>query len=146
MQRRALLAGAGVTLAAALAGCATDDDGGVDAIAFSEPTVRPGETAEIAVEAPDLSGLHISDFPAEFERDGTLRLGEATFTPASEVVWTAYPPHWDFAGEDTEGVVPIGTAPEIPPGDYEFGFHVRIDGEDEPRDVLTTVTVAEDSN
>lgn len=146
MYRRALLSRAGVTFAPALAGCPVEVGRGVDAIAFSEPAVRPGETAAISIEAPNLSGLRISEFPAEFARGGTLRLGEATFSPAPEVVWTGYPPYWEFAGDDVEGVVPIETTTETPPDAYEFGFHVRIDDDEEPRTVVTTVTVEGDSN
>lgn len=62
------------------------------------------------------------------------------------MVWTAYPPHWGFAGDDVEGIVPIETTTETPRVAYEFGFHVLIDGEDEPRNVVTTVTVEGDSN
>lgn len=72
MRRRVLLACAGVTLAPMLTGSPVTVGRGVDAIAVSEPTVRPGETTAIAIEVPNLSGLHISDFPAEFATGGTL--------------------------------------------------------------------------
>ena len=142
MDRRALLTATGVTLTSAFAGCLVDGTNSVDTIAVSEPTVRPGETADISIEAPDLSGLRIGDFPEAFHPDGSLQLGEATFSPSPDLVWTVSPPHWGFSGRDTEGVVPIETSPETPPVSYRFGLDFYIDGEDEPRRVETTVTVA----
>ena len=144
MNRRALLTGTGVTLSSMFAGCLVDGSSSVDNIAVSEPTVSKGETANIAVEAPNLSGLHISDFPKEFT-DGSLRLGEATFTPSPELVWQAYPPHWQFDEQDTEGIVPMETFSETPTDTYEFGFDFYIAGESEPRHVGTTVTVESNS-
>lgn len=144
MNRRALLTSTGVTLSSAFAGCLVDGSSSVDNLVVSEPTVSKGETANIAVEAPNLSGLHISDFPEEFT-DGSLRLSEATFTPSPDVVWQSYPPHWRFDGQDTEGIVPIETFSETSTDTYEFGFDFYIAGESEPRHIGTSVTVESDS-
>lgn len=140
MHRRALLTSAGATLTAALAGC-PDLSSSPDSVSAAGATVEQGETADIAIAAPNLSGLHISDFPEEFRLDGPLDLGEASFDPSPEAVWQAYPPYWEFSGRDVEGTVPIRTAPDAPPDTYRFGFDFDIDGEEEPRYEETTVTV-----
>lgn len=139
MRRRTLLTCAGVTLAPALAGCSTP--GSVDAISVSGATVQRGETANIDVTAPNLTGLHIGDHPDAFRLDGPLDLGDATFRPPPDAVWQAHPPHWAFSGRDTRGTVPIRTVPDTPPGTYRFGFAFHLDGSEEPRHEETTVTV-----
>lgn len=144
MRRRTVLGGAEVVLASAVAGC-FGNDGGSDEkrISVSAPTVTPGETATVSVEATRLTGLHISDFPEEF-LDGSMRLGDATFTPPPDAVFESYPPHWEFSGRDTEGDVSIETSPETTPDAYRFVFDVRTEWTEGTRPVETTVTV-EDS-
>lgn len=144
MHRRSLLTSAGVALAFPLAGC-TAIGGGVDAISLTAPTLEQGETATIAIEAPDLSGLGFTDSPDEFRRRESMALGEAAFDPSPEAVWQAYPPYWEFSGRDTTGEVPIRTTPATPPDTYRFEFGFRIEGEDAPRQEETTVTVESDS-
>ncbi|MEF8808827.1 hypothetical protein [Natronomonas sp.] len=143
MKRRTLLAATAATLATTLAGCS--DGNGVDSLSVTGATVDRGETADIAIAAPNLSGLHISEFPEPFRPDGPLDLGEATFSPSPDAVWQAYPPYWAFSGRDVEGTVPIRTASDAPPGTYRFGFEFDIDGEEEPRYEETTVTVEGES-
>lgn len=141
MERRALLASAGTTLASALAGCSTAGSPDVDGISIGDSTVEQGETATISIEAPNLSGLHISDFPEELRSEEGLQLGEATFEPSPETVWTTSPPHWQFSERDTEGAVPIRTSPETPPGTYEFVLDFYVGDDEEPRRRDATVTV-----
>lgn len=140
MHRRTLLTCAGVALSSPLAGCA-GLDGGVDAVSVTAPTVEQGETATFGIEAPELSGLGISEFPEEFRQRESLELGEATFDPSPETVWQAYPPYWEFSGRDTEGTVAIRTYSDTPPETYRFEFAFRVEGEEEPRHEETTVTV-----
>lgn len=144
MYRRGLLTSAGITLVSSLAGCLGAGDNSVDSISLSEPTVARGETAVIHFEAPNLTGLYISEFPDEFPSE-LLTLGEATFAPAPEAVFQSLPPYWDFTGEDVVGDVPIETSPETPADTYRFTLGVRLEGEDEPRHIPTTVTVEIDS-
>jgi hypothetical protein len=139
MNRRTLLASTGAGLAGALAGCSLGSS--IDTISVTAATVGQGETARLAIAAPNLSGLHIDAFPEAFRLDGPLSLGEATFDPSPEVVWQAHPPHWSFSGQDTEGTVPIRTGPETPPDTYRFGFAFDIAGEGGTRYEETTVTV-----
>lgn len=140
MNRRAVLTSAGVTVAAALAGC-SNLSRSPDSVSVTGATVEQGETADVAIAAPNLSGLHISDAPEQFRLDGPLDLGEATFDPSPEAVWQAYPPYWQFSGQDVEGTVTIQTTPDAPPDTYRFGFDFDIDGEEAPRYEETTVTV-----
>jgi hypothetical protein len=139
MKRRVLLAATGTTLVGALAGCS--DGNSVDSISVTGATVDRGETANLDIAAPNLSGLHISEFPEPFRLEGPLYLGEATFSPSPDTVWQAHPPYWEFSGHDVEGTVPIRTAPETRAGSYRFGFEFDIDGDGEPRYEETTVTV-----
>ncbi len=146
MKRRGLLTSTGLTLTTALAGCLADGSSNEETLSVTEPTVKQGETANISIEAPNLSGLSISDFPEEFHPEGNLQLGEATFTPSPDVVWEVFPPHWGFSGRDTEGDVPIQTSSETPPDTYRFSFAFQIDGDEEPRHKETTVTVESESS
>jgi hypothetical protein len=139
MNRRTLLASTGAAFAGTLAGCSLGSS--VETISVTSATAEQGETATISVAAPNLSGLHISEFPEAFRLDGPLDLGEATFDPSPEVVWQAHPPYWSFSGQDTEGTVPIRTAPDTPPETYRFGFEFDIDREDGTRYEETTVAV-----
>ncbi|WP_336133472.1 hypothetical protein [Natronomonas amylolytica] len=143
MKRRTFLAATAVSLTSALAGCSLGTS--VETISVTEATVEQGETATISVAAPNLSGLHIAEFPEAFRRDGPLSLGEASFDPSPDVVWQAHPPHWSFSGLDVEGTVPIRTSPETPPDSYRFGFEFDIDGEEDPRYEETAVTVKGES-
>lgn len=144
MYRRDFFTSAGIALISTLAGCLGAGDNSEDSISLSEPTVARGETAVIHFEAPNLTGLHISEFPDPFPSE-LLTLGEATFTPAPDAVFESLPPHWEFTGEDVVGKIPIETSPETPADTYQFGFRVRLEGEDEPRHIPTTVTVETDS-
>lgn len=138
--RRDFLASAGIPLASSLASCLGVGDDFIESISLSEPTVARGETAVIHLEVPNLTGLHISEFPDEFPSE-LLTLGEATFTPAPDAVFESLPPDWIFTGEDVVGEVPIETSPETPADTYRFTFRVRLEGKDEPRHIPTTVTV-----
>jgi hypothetical protein len=144
MNRRTLLASTGAALVGTLAGCPLGTS--VETISVTAATVEQGETARLDIGAPNLSGLHIAEFPEAFRLDGPLSLGEATFSPSPEAVWQAHPPYWSFSGQDTEGTVPIRTAPETPSETYRFGFEFDIDGENEPRYEETTVTVEDGSS
>lgn len=146
MRRRALLANAGTILTSALVGGFTDETVDVEGISVTGSTVRQGETATISIEAPNLSGLHISDYPEEFRSEEGLELGEATFDPSPEVVWTGSPPHWQFSGRDTVGDVPIRTSPETPPKAYTFVLDFYFGDYDEPRRREATVTVLRDTS
>lgn len=144
MNRRAFLTCTGVTFASSLAGCFGFADDSVDSISLSEPTVEQGKTAVIHFEAPNLSGVHISEFPDEFPSE-LLTLGEATFTPSPNAVFESLPPHWEFTGEDVVGEVPIETSRETPVDTYRFIFEVRLERKDEKRHIPTTVIVETES-
>jgi hypothetical protein len=142
MKRRTFFAAAAVSLTPMLAGCS---GGSVETVSVTEATVEAGETATISVTAPDLSGLHIAEFPEPFQLDGPLDLGEATFNPPPEAVWQAHPPYWSFSDHDTEGTVRIRTTPDTVPDVYRFGFEFDLAGKDDPRYEATTVTVEDRS-
>lgn len=144
MYRRGFLTSVGITLVSSLAGCPRVGDDSEDSISLSEPIVVRGETAVIHFEAPNLTGLHINEFPDEFPSD-LLTLREPTFTPVPDAVFESNPPHWAFTGEDVVGEIPIETSPETPADSYRFTFGVRLKGEDDPQDIPTTVTVETDS-
>lgn len=144
MYRRGFLTSVEITLVSSLAGCAGAGGDSEDSLTLSEPIVVRGETAVIHFEAPDLTGLRINEFPDEFPSE-LLTLREATFTPAPEAVFESLPPHWEFTGGDVIGEIPIETSPETSAGTYRFTFRVRLEGEDEPRHIPTTVTVATNS-
>lgn len=144
MYRRRFFTSAGIIFVSSLAGCLGASDDSVDSISLSEPTAVRGETAVIHFEAPNLTGLHISESPDQFPSE-LLTLGEATFTPAPDAVFESLPPHWEFTGEDVVGEVPIETSPETPADSYRFTFSVRLEEEDEPRHISSAVTVEIDS-
>ena len=145
MHRRSLLASAGIPFSTYLAGCIVGRVDSAGPIDISESTVKQGETAVIHIEAENLTGLRISEFPEEFPSE-RLTLGEATFDPSPKASFDVFPPYWKFSGDDVVGEIPIQTSPETLSDTYQFTFAVELEGEDEKRSVLTAVTVETDSN
>lgn len=139
MQRRALLTTAGVTITSIFAGCLAEGGGNEEPISVSKPTVTRGETAYISIEALNLSGLRISEFPSE----KSLDLGDWSFDPSPKATFDVFPPYWEFSGDDTTGEIPIQTTAETPPDSYQFELTFEIGDEEETHRKETAVTVEE---
>lgn len=148
MRRRQLLAALGTTMP--LAGCLSTVTGNGSpgestvptagsVIDVTAPTVSPGGTATITINAQSVIRLRFSDVP---DIDATLQYESAEFSPSPSTIWDVKPPTWEWASAgNVAGDVPLAVSESSQPGDYQYAIAVQQDDSEEEVTEAFTVTV-----
>lgn len=162
MRRRQLLAALGTTIP--FAGClstaaddespeqsptptATDGESSeksqtpttVSEIEITVPTVSPGETATITINAQSVTHIRFSNIP---DINATVEYEDAEFSPSPSTVWDRKPPTWEWSPAETvTGDVPLTVSESVPQGDYQYAIAIQQDNSDGELIKTFTVTV-----
>lgn len=139
VNRRAALAGLGLSLSTAVAGCfdaiqrrvpvagdqATEPAEGPVRVTGTEPRIAPGGETPLVVEATEVTTVRISPAGADeiaFDFDGSRSFPSATMT------YPSYPPVWEWRTRSAVRIeLPIVAGADAKPGEYEYDVHASLD-------------------